>query len=230
MNPDIKGRHFTYYTFDEHYRPEFLDRWEIIGLHQQSTDPWLLDMRCMHIEMEDIENIELFAERKYKALEDARSYLSLNPATLSALITFLKDRVFEWNETNQNITLFHRLKEVDLEHMRFPFWKIPDLRKAGYRYVPGEDVQRKEEITLFSFPVWNAQYGANQSSSFEYDSFHEKRLNDPSFVPFASFRTTQSVSTFTLNQRALQELIVLLEQHSYEAFVKGLKHGPAIST
>ncbi|MGZ3645214.1 MAG: hypothetical protein ACXVCM_15340 [Ktedonobacteraceae bacterium] len=46
---------------------------------------------------------------------------------------------------------------------------------------------------------------------------------------WAGIRTTRSVSTFTLNQRALQELIILLEQHSYEAFVKGLKHGPAIS-
>jgi hypothetical protein len=47
-------------------------------------------------------------------------------------------------------------------------------------------------------------------------TFRQQQLVDPTFKPFDTF----GVSTITFDQRAMEEFIVLLKRHSYEAFVK----------
>ncbi len=66
-NPDNAGRAFTYCTFDEGYRPELVDVWEIISVRIQRGEPLLLDVRCMNIE------IDMFERGEFVALCDAPS-------------------------------------------------------------------------------------------------------------------------------------------------------------
>lgn len=214
-NPDSEGRQFTYYTFDEHYRPELLDTWEFVGLHQQSNDPWLLNIRFLHIDL------EMFDFGEFVALRDAPSYLRLHPATMHALIEFFEDRIKEWTTTDSTITHFHLMNADELKEIHLPTWKIPYWKGETYRYLPDTGVQSTEEISIFSFPAWDSKYGTNQVATLEYDSFHEKQLTDPVFEPFGSFGNTHGVGTVTFNQRALEEFIILLKQHSYETFLKG---------
>lgn len=214
-NPDSEGHQFTYYTFDEHYRPELLDTWEIVGLHQQSNDPWLLDMRFMHIDL------EMFDRGEFVALRDAPSYLSLHPDTLRALIEFFEGRMKERTTTDSGIAHFHLLNADDLKDIHLPTWKIPYWKGGTYRYLPDAGVQSIEEISIFSLPDWDPKYGANQVATLEHDMFREEQLADPAFELFSSFGNTHGVGTVTFNQLALEEFIILLQQHSYETFLKG---------
>jgi hypothetical protein len=217
QNPDSEGRQFTYYTIDEQYRPEVLDVWEIIGLHQHSQEPWLLDVRFMHIDL------EMFDRGAFLALQHAPSYLSVNPARVNALIAFFEEIISERHLSNseRNITHFRFMSMDDFKEIHLPGGIIPVLPKTRtYRYLPDPSRQSEEPISVFTFPEWSSQYGMNQVTMLGYDIFRQKKITNPKFQSFASFEGTHGVGIVTFNLTAFVEFIALLKQHSYENFVR----------
>jgi hypothetical protein len=213
-NPDSTGRVFTYYTFDEGYRPELVDVWDIIGLRIQRDEPLLLDVRCMNIE------IDMFERGEFVALRDAPSYVSLLPARVHALIEFFESLQKERPVIKGTITHFRLMSADDLEVIHMPARHIPLFVGRTYQHILSERGQNHEEISMFSFPGWSSKYGANQTALLQCMTFREQQLADPLFTPFPSFGRSREVSTVTFDQRALEEFVILLKQYSYEAFVR----------
>jgi hypothetical protein len=212
-NPDNEGRVFTYYTFDEGYRPELLDVWEIVGVHQRSNDPPLLDIRLMHLEVEDMEK---FAEGEFVALQHAPSYLSLNPTEVRALIEFFEAIDEGQLEHLQSAFTRFRLLTIDeLAYFHLRSSSFTDWESRCYRYLPEDGIQSAQEISVFIFPRWSSKYAENQRATLSLLSFRQQKLEDPTFKPFDTF----GVSTVTFDQRALEEFITLLKQRTYENFV-----------
>ncbi len=213
-NPDNAGRAFTYYTFDEGYRPELVDVWDIIGVRIQRDEPLLLDVRCMNIE------IDMFERGEFVALRDAPSYVSLLPARVHVLIEFFESLMKEHPASEGTITHFRLMSADDLEAIHMPTRHIPLFVGRTYQYVLSEQGQNHEEISVFSFPGWSSKYGANQTALLRCMTFREQQLADPLFTPFPSFGLSREVSTVTFDQRALEEFVILLKQYSYETFVR----------
>ncbi len=213
-NPDYEGRLFTYYTFAGVYSPQVIDVWEVVGLRFQSNDPLLLDMRMMHIED------EMF-EYEVTTLQDMPSYLSLDPDRLLAVIEFF-EALLEGKKrtTPERISHFKHMSAEELRDIRLPEWKIQYYKGSSYRYYPDQGVQSEEKISVFKFPQWSAQYERNQVTTLAYDSFERRLLNDPAFKAFSSFAQTHGVGVVTFNQEALEEFIALLNEHTYENFVR----------
>ena len=209
---------FSYYTFDEQYRPELLDVWDVIGLHQHSEERWLLDMRLMHIDL------EMFDRGEFVALRDAPEYLSLSPSRLQALISFLDGIAREATTQVRTVSenrrpYFYPMNTGELRNIHLPMWKIPYLKEEVYRYVPDNAVQSNQEISVFKFPQWSSKHGVNQVTTLKYDVFHSQELAEPKFEVFGSFGNTHGVRTVTFDLHALKGFLSLLGQHSYENFV-----------
>jgi hypothetical protein len=216
-NPDDAGRAFSYYTFDEGYRPELVDVWEIIGVRIQRDEPLLLDVRCMHIEE------DMFERGEFVALRDALSYVSLLPARAGALNKFFESLLKERPASEGAITYFRLMSADDLEAIHMPERHIPRFVGRTYQYVLSERGQNHEEISVFSFPGWSSHYGANQTAVLACMKFRKQQLADPLFTPFPSFGRSYEVSTVTFDQRALEEFVILLKQRTYENFVRGMQ-------
>jgi hypothetical protein len=214
---------FTYYTFDTIWPPGWENEWNLVGLHQRSDDPLLLDVRLINVGDDEL-SLDAFDSRY------ANGLLSVHPAEFLALIQFFEKRVMDrWRlKAVRSPTSFHLLDTEELTRLHLQPWQIG--RKVGdsytkigdyYRYTPGENVQSSEKTSLMRLPEWSSRYDADQSVSLTFVTFDRARLIDPEFNPFDTV-IVEWPGTMTFDQGALEEFIVLLKQYTYEQMVGGL--------
>ncbi len=208
------GTVFTYYIFDTTRPPGWENDWNLVGLHQHSSDPVLLDIRLMNVGDDEL-SLDAFDPRF------ANPFLTVNSSEFLALIQFLEDRLVDCQrlKATRSPASFHLLDAEELTQLRLPLREIE--RKMGdyYRYTPEKNVQRLDKMSLMHFPQWSSGYNY---ASLMVVTFERARLTDPQFRPFDSI-DIEWPATMTFDQEALEEFIVLLKEHSYEQMVHGLQ-------
>jgi len=204
---------FTYYTFDTIRPPGWKNDWNLVGLHQRSDDPLLLDVRLINVGDDEL-SLDAFDPRY------ANGLLLIKPAEFLALIQFFEEKLGDRQrpKTARSLASFHLLDVDELVHLHLPLWEIE--RKMGdyYRYTPEENVQSSEKMSLIHFPQWSPHYNY---ASLTFMTFDQTRLVDPEFNPFDAV-TLAWPGTMTFDQGTLEEFIVLLKQYTYEQMVRGL--------
>ncbi len=212
-NLDNTGTEFIYYTFvkDRDGENTYRDSWNIVGVCHRQTPTVLSKLRLFHIEESELEAPD------FQALRDARSYLSLNPDEFLALIQFFEEAIVE----SQSLSIprareyFALLDTEDLAQMHLKSYWITRWVGHCYRYLPDERVPQDEEIALLVLPYWSSQYGRNQRAALTLMTFRSEQLADPTFDPFDK----PGVGSITLDQPALEALIDLMKQRTYERFI-----------
>ncbi|MHB8600974.1 MAG: hypothetical protein ACYDER_29745, partial [Ktedonobacteraceae bacterium] len=75
-----------------------------------------------------------------------------------------------------------------------------------------EGLQSAEKMRVVCVPQWSSKYGRGQRTIIEWVTFERQRLADPEFNPFDP--SLPWAATILLDQSALHELVILLEQHT----------------
>jgi hypothetical protein len=214
VNPDAQGRTFSYYTFDEQYRPEFVEIWEIIGLRFQSEEPWLLDLQLLHIEQED--------RGDFLSWQDGD--LDLSPERLQALVAFLEALGNEQRVPGGPLSRFRPITVDELVKRGLRAWVARSMQGGWYQYLPSNISRMDAHVFhVFKFPIWTSKHGANQTAMLKYDTYDEPQRKGPGSGLLDVFDTIQEVSVVTFDQVAFDEFLLLLKQHTYETFVSRLQ-------
>lgn len=198
---------FTYYTFSDSRWGTQPGYWDLIGLHLQSEGPWRIDMRLLHIEEEALE------WTKFEALRDADDYLSLDSPRLQALIYFCEHEVghssLESKQEKSHFLLMNDEESVNhhINQLAFEYGK-----GNYYRYLPDENVQSSEKVSIILFPDWlsNSKQKKHYSSSLFFATFNRNKLDDPKFYSFLG----EWCGFMTFDQIAWQEFVALLRQRA----------------
>jgi hypothetical protein len=208
------GNRFTYYTFDDTIPQRQPGHWNIVGLRQQGEEPWLLDVQLLSIDEEALD------WEPFEAPRDASQLLSLKPPDVLVLIQFFEEALVDRLVLHADTIFRHfRIMEVDeLHQLHLMQWQIDHYKGNFYRYIPDENAQSLQKMSVICLPQWLSQHGLYQSASLEVATFDRQRLADPQFNPFD---TTEWLGEITFGQRALEEFILLLKQHTYEQFMSG---------
>lgn len=207
-----KEEETVYYMFEENANL-YAEDWNILGIHWITQAPLLFELRLLHIEDEMLDPAD---KKFYHALNNAESYLSVNPPQLEALIQFLTG-ILPQNDTStvdQSFLHFRQMNNNELVAMHFEQWQIEHSRGRYYQYFPSKGLQSEEKISMICFPLWSSKYGVFQSSMIECVTFERQRLADPEFEPLNS--SLPWAGTMLLDQPALQEFIMLLGQHAFK--------------
>lgn len=206
---------FTYYSFDTYHSQQWVEHFPLIGVRQREEKVKLLDIRVFHI-------VEELLSDHFEAVRSAGSFISFNPAELVALIQFFESYV-QSDQIMLPDSHFRVLTSDELEELHVESWRYDTSKGGGsgsyYHYVPDNDVQSDQLITLLCVPHWNVEYGSNQNGSLDLATFKRQELNDSHFRPFTG--GWRGYATF--NQAAWQEFLALLQQRTYEQFLH--KHG-----
>jgi hypothetical protein len=213
--PEIEdnGAQFTYYLFDTAGPPALAINWNLVGLHQRSSDPLLLDVQIMHIGDDEL-SLDAFDPRY------ADPFLWVNSTEFLALIQFFEERLVDRQrlKATRSPAYFHLLDAEELRQLRLPLWNFERELGDYYRYTPGETVQSAEKMSLMHFPLWSSGYN---SASLTFVTFERARLADPGFSPFDP-TAIERPGMMTFDQGAFEEFIQLLKEHTYERMVNGL--------
>ncbi|MHB8595883.1 MAG: hypothetical protein ACYDER_03630 [Ktedonobacteraceae bacterium] len=159
----------------------------------------------------------------YRPEQDAWTYLSFHPTELVALIQWLENmsgcKVAERTHPTPH---FHQLDANSLASFHYKGMDIEIRLGDMYRYMPSEHVQREEvgdQVHLVEFPRWQLRKGNKQTSVFGLKTFKRHLLDDPEFWP----ENIQGLVPVSFDQEALEELIFLLKQRTYEAALQAFQ-------
>lgn len=201
LSPDER-KQFTYYTFD--HKP-FEEYWNVFGLRYLSQTPsFLVDVRLMYIDQDARDWSNFVAER------DSPGFVTFDPGTFPSVVAFfemvLKKEMLVHEEA---ITHFSLMSRKELLQFHYPHERVEAAVGNYYRYLPEQGVQDSEKISLICLPSWSSQHGGNQSSSLWFITLSPQQPGTPQFDLVDD---VDGLGTMRFNQRALEELIILLRQ------------------
>ena len=163
----------------------------------------------MHIDM------DMFEWNNYSALTSAQSHLSLGPDEFRLVLQFFTSLLPKNRATNDSAEYFYPLSLEELRTIHVPEQLVHNLEGYVYEYRHYQEQNARQERCLFQLLRWSSRYGSNQVAGITCAIFKEAELSNPKFCPLYTF----GVSTVTLVDGAFAELIRLLEEYSYEAFL-----------
>jgi len=210
----ILDKEFTYYTFDNVYPPAFANYWNIIGLRYRRMNVPLFDIQMMYVDDDELSIDE------FHPAQNASRFLWLQPAELIALIQFLEEIVGK-NLLNEESTLhsFHLLHSEDLARLNFTQMERDIYKENCYLYIPDGDMTNTDPINLFSLPQWTQRGKIVQGTMLNFATFDRQQLVNPNFRPLQ----LRGLTTVTFTQQALEEFIILLKHHTYEAALRAFQ-------
>lgn len=205
---------FTYYTFDNVSPPAYANYWNVIGLRSRAENELLVDIQFIYVDDDTL------SWRDFDPLRDVSSSLSISPSELVALIEFLDEFVGR-NLLNEESTLqhFHFLNADELADLKFTQLEIDIHKEVCYLYVPDKDMPNADHVHLFRLPQWIQRGKITQGTMLNFVTFERHQLTDPKFRPLQ----LRGLTTVTFNQQALEEFIILLKHHTYEAALRAFQ-------
>lgn len=210
----LSEQEFIYYTFDTVSPPAFVDDWNIVGFRRRGGKMPLYDMQLVSVSDEEL-GLETYCPE-----QDAETYLSFHPTEFVALIQWFENmsgcNVVEGTYPTPH---FQQLDANELASLHYKGLDMEIWLGDMYRYVPSKQVQQEEIAELMhlvKFPRWQLQKGNKQYGVFELKTFEKYLLNDPEFWP----ENVQGLVPVSFDQEALEELIFLLKQRTYEAMLR----------
>jgi hypothetical protein len=200
ISPDERKR-FTYYIFEDRLE----EHWNVFGLHYLSRAPLLVEIRLMYIDQDARDWSPFVAER------DAPGYAFFNRGTYPSVIAFFEETALnkEILDHNESIRHFFLMNRKELLQFHYPQERVEAAVGNYYRYVPEKGVQGSEKISVICLPNWSSPHGENQISSLWFITLSPQQLANPQFDLVDDI---DGLGTITFNQRALEELIILLRQ------------------
>jgi len=208
---------FIYYTFDTVSPPGFANYWNIVGFRRRGNRMPLFDVQLLSVDDDEL------AEETYYPEQDAGTYLSFHPAEFVALIQWLENMsgcsVIEGTQLTPH---FQLLNANELASLHYKGLDIEIWLGDVYRYVPSKQVQQEEagdQLHLVELPRWQLQKGNKQYGVFGLITFERHLLNDPEFWP----DDVQGLVPVSFDQEALEELIFLLKQRTYEVALQAFQ-------
>jgi len=205
---------FTYYTFDNISPPALANYWNIIGFRRRLEKTELFDLQWFFVDDDELSMKDL------EPVQYASRFMSIRPSDLLALIEFF-EKVAGNNVLDEKSPLqyFHLLDVDELAKLHFKDWAIEMYVGNCYCYTLEKEMDDAEHITLVSLPQWVQRQKLTQGTTIEFTTFERQQLTEPEFFPF----DVDGLATITFTQQALEEFIILLKHHTYEAALRAFQ-------
>src|SRR5579863_1330551 len=204
-NPGDETEKFIYYTFDDTSPPALANDWNIIGLRRRFKETLLLDVSVMYVGDDELSLKEFSPEY-------AASFLDLSRIQVQALITWLERSISSSSpETAQSTQTkyFRPLQISELGDIRLDSWEIQHAGDNYYYYLPDENVQSAQKVSVICFPIWKSERGVQRTDLLRFATFDHHLLHSSEFRPFDADKW---LGYMTFSEETLQEFILLLRK------------------